>query len=597
MELFSQEAQSLLLDQLNRLIGHTEEIYLSLGRQFPELLREMEVGIGMSRDAGDELLRSFTDGGDGESPLGRVIRELRERIEEGSTTLSDLQQRDHGLFDNLDRQIGKLEHLEEMIDRIRDDSIEMELVSLNAMTVALKAGTAGRAFSYITEELKRLSARTIGLTEEITRRGNRILGLFRTFRSSLEELESRQERIFAEFRNRLLIGFDEFRRGVEGLHDTVRAISEKSTAVRQPLTRIMEEIQLQDIIRQSIDHVIISIEELRVDTDDLSIEKQLDELAFFRTLPDLCISLLDDIAGKIRDSLDVFRRNSRDMKEIVRQVEHDRNEFVRSATDDHGNEESLNTLFSASGATLQELLQDLTQLLKSKEQLSLSGKQLMQEVGELEERFRSFSVLVSRFHNIDIASRIEAAKQIVLEQMHSTVDAMSELTERIDRDVNRSLEETKLFIRDSGTAIGAFSDLHRREQGFSDQFARDIRSSYDQLFAEKGRLTELIGSFSLYTGKFLSLTESTHGRMDALSQLLTDIQRLRESLKDVRNRSEQRMAELLARTGRPEWKLTDERLKDIIRRFTIFTHKQTAGELAGFQVEQGVAAGEVTLFS
>ena len=43
------------------------------------------------------------------------------------------------------------------------------------MTVALKSGGAGKAFSVITDELKRLSTSTIALTESITARGRELM--------------------------------------------------------------------------------------------------------------------------------------------------------------------------------------------------------------------------------------------------------------------------------------------------------------------------------------------------------------------------------------------------------------------------------------
>ncbi len=53
---------------------------------------------------------------------------------------------------------------------------------------------------------------------------------------------------------------------------------------------------------------------------------------------------------------------------------------------------------------------------------------------------------------------------------------------------------------------------------------------------------------------------------------------------------------LLAAHGIEGWKLESEKLKAMIDRFTIFTHKKFAAELGDFEVESSVASGEVTLF-
>ena len=74
----------------------------------------------------------------------------------------------------------------DVINNIKEGSIEMELISLNAMTVALKSGTAGKAFSFITDELKKLSAQTIKLTDQLTINGKHQLTLFEKFGKKIE---------------------------------------------------------------------------------------------------------------------------------------------------------------------------------------------------------------------------------------------------------------------------------------------------------------------------------------------------------------------------------------------------------------------------
>jgi hypothetical protein len=45
-----------------------------------------------------------------------------------------------------------------------------------------------------------------------------------------------------------------------------------------------------------------------------------------------------------------------------------------------------------------------------------------------------------------------------------------------------------------------------------------------------------------------------------------------------------------------EASIRSERLRAMIDRFTIFTHKKTAGEIGRFDVEEGAESGEITLF-
>ena len=60
-----------------------------------------------------------------------------------------------------------LDSIHARLEDIRNNSEELELISLNAMVISIKSGDKGRAFSCITENLKRLSASMISLSNEL----------------------------------------------------------------------------------------------------------------------------------------------------------------------------------------------------------------------------------------------------------------------------------------------------------------------------------------------------------------------------------------------------------------------------------------------
>src|SRR6056297_908541 len=116
----------------------------------------------------------------------------------------------------------------------------MELISLNAMTVALKAGSAGRAFSYITEELKRLSAHTIELSDGITRRGQQLLADFREFEATIDEVRSFESSLFTRLRDELFGSFEKLQSATRDLTGGLRGLQDQSGSIRGPVRSIME---------------------------------------------------------------------------------------------------------------------------------------------------------------------------------------------------------------------------------------------------------------------------------------------------------------------------------------------------------------------
>jgi methyl-accepting chemotaxis protein len=594
-----------LVSKLERLSQDSEEVFLRLGEALPRLLNEMNASLEQSESMVRSMEQDDTDGS-----LRNVVDATREVVNNAATRFAEIHQQDEDFFGRLDNAIGHLDELEEMIAKVKDDSIEMELVSLNAMTVALKSGQAGRAFSYITDELKRLSNRTITLTDEITERGSGLSERFQQYRRSVEDAKRFQEKLFTQFRDRLNASFDAFTAGVDSVVSGLRRIQDDATGVRKPLTAIMQEVQFHDLIRQSVDHVVISIRELEEIDDSASTEAVLDEVTYLTVLPELCQGLLDDIREKLEHSRKTFDERLDDAERQIQEVEDERSRFVQSriaadtAADSGDNadtgaendEESLAELFDRASQLLDDLFADLARSLRMKSDISEHGRELMRQVEQLERAFESFSTIITRFHSIDIASRIEVAKQEVLQQMSGTVEQMTRLTNDIDQDVNTSLESTKSFIGYVSEAINGYQEVLSGEDRFVEEFRDSMRRNYHALSEANRGMTSWIGEFAVYTRRFFSVFSETRQDLKRLDELAQEIRDIQQTLREIQDHAQRRQAELLHELGKDDWQIGDERLKSMIERFTIFTHKKQAGELAGFDVEEGAEAGEITFF-
>lgn len=589
-----------LLVSLTHVVNRSEEIFLDIGRTFPHLMSEMRRSLDNSASlvagiSGDPDASTY--GAARAETVEDIIADTQSNITTAGDRFQSMHAADTELFHELDANIEKLTQLESRIEAIREDSIEMELVSLNAMTVALKSGTAGRAFSHITDELKHISMLTIQRTEEVTTRGESLLDTFTSFRSTLSEAGAFHEDLFGEFRERLHNSFQRISAGVTHTVEALGSIRGLSEQVKEPLSLIMQEVQIQDLIKQSIDHVVISLNELEDVSDTDSEDQKLDELAFLRAIPDLCDGVLEDVQHKLTHSISVFQKNIEAAENSMNAAEQKRKRFVRQGLD-HASEESgsLQGLFDESSKMVEKLIADLDRSLELKENLNKRSRDLLEELHELEESFQTFDVVVSRFRSVDIASRIEVAKQVVLQQMSSTVEEMTQLTHKIEKDVDDSLSFTKQFIKQTGSIIQRFQELSAAEAPFVRSFQGDISESYQRLNDAKTHIENSISGFSLFTESFFDEFQTAVGQLRELEDLAAEISSVRAQLRDVRDKAEAQMAPLLQRRGLSEWKLENQRLKSIIDRFTIFTHKKVAGELGGFDVEAGTESGEFTLF-
>jgi hypothetical protein len=584
-----------IIENLHSLVDQTEKIYLGLGRTLPDLLKELERGFNDAKT----LVGYFTErngGGERASGMvGDVLLDAHEVIADASGFFTGMEEADEASFQSINGGIQNISLLDEKLKAIREDSVEMELISLNAMTVALKAGQAGRAFSVITEELKFLSTETIGSTERLTVDGKKILELFFQYRRDIERIQKFQESFYAGFRDKLESSFENFRLGVAKIAEILLQVIEGAGGTKKPLVRIMEEIQRQDIIRQSIQHVVLALSQ-----DDAPgapgariTDTTLDELAFAAMLPDLSSSLLKDVEANIKSGIDVFRENLVELRSMLENAEQEKQIFVEYF--DTG-ENALHKMFEESIEGMSSLLATVQKSMGDKAKLSPEGAKILDELKLLQESFEDFTVFVDRFRTVDISSRIELAKQEVLRAKRETMGSLTNLAKQIGTDVKSALDIIMKTTERIETTIHRFASEVAKGSARVEGLVGAIRGVYARLTQAKDFLSHAMREFSLYTGRFFTLFDDLEAQVGGLGNLISVIALIVGDLGTLRFQLEARKDIALRERGIESWAIKDGRLQEMIQKFTILTHKQTAAELGGFAVEEGGKPGELTLF-
>src|SRR5574344_246860 len=127
--------------QIKEYSAQIEKQFLQLGEMFPALLnREGSTSLQSLQT----MIQSL-----GEANAASATHE--------KTLFNGYDDKYNPLFNQLNSKIEDLTTLNKMIAGIKEDSEQMELIALNAMVISIKSGEKGRAFSCITENLKRLS--------------------------------------------------------------------------------------------------------------------------------------------------------------------------------------------------------------------------------------------------------------------------------------------------------------------------------------------------------------------------------------------------------------------------------------------------------
>ncbi|MBN2521884.1 MAG: hypothetical protein JXB24_01355 [Bacteroidales bacterium] len=585
--------RDLLVERLSSLNTDTEVIYSNLAEEFPKVLTETENSISnaVSRIS---LYKNRNMEAEGTEPRTATASDnIQSLIEMINNEFREIHLEDDRLLASLNNSLSHIKDLTEGIDIVRKASEEIEIISLNAMTYAVKAGKAGGAFSYITEELKKVSSKTIEETDSLTSRGTHARELFSNYLIYLRELQAVQKKTIYDFTERLNSSRNELRKGINDLFSSIDNLLKIGSKIKQPLMLIMEEIQQQDIIRQSIDHVLLTLNSIE-DRDLSDLTNALDEYTYLIHITELSISLLSDIQNKIETSLKIFRDSTRQVEDILKETDRQRELFAQRL--ENNNEGLLSIMFCNSKENLNSLFQDLTFSVHKKERISSQSSNLFEEVERISEGFEDIESLVSKFNNISIASKIEIAKQEILSNMNTTVEEMDALILNIETNIQQSREITNTFHKTTRDVLSTYFISTEKEFGFIDKYKRAVNASCSLFFGEIKALEKNLHGFKVFSDSFYQIYSNTSQHLWKLENLNSNIRQIINKYKRISRNANIQKSNLMEINKISNWEIKNNRLQSIIKDFTIFHHKKQAAEIEGFEVEDGSIEGEITFF-
>ena len=575
-----------IMKSLKSVSASTEAVYLKMGEIYPQLIKELEKGA---------TSHSSPNSVHSQSLLGSTIEETLRALDEKEKQFFHNQKNSEHLLEQLDMLIQLLGTLGLSTQEIREDSFLMEIISLNAMIIAAKTGQAGRAFACITSELKDLSGQTIELTEQMDQMENSINRVFSEFKINLSDMNSKEQERYFHFIKESKDFFQNLNLGAVKLWEGIEDIRAKTIDVKIPLVKIMVEIQNQDRIRQSIDHVLLSLQELGDPEASVDLESRLDHLSLLELLPELSKQVLDEISTHIKENRETFHIALENARGLINNLEDQRKIFLFEQQK-NTTPNNLEYLFHQGKHIFTDFITQTESLLRIQEGAFRKSHQLQIYVKGLSEMLQSFGFIVSKFRNIDMASRIQVARLSSLSSMKSNTLEMTALTQKIELDVHQSMLITTGFYTRVQDVFQSYEmDFNHRIKADMD-FQKRLADSTNNLEKAKNIILKSVQESQVFTQTFVQQFQKTEGDLSTLDGLLIEIEKQKSSLDQMRQRVVLEKKELMATENLTTWTLKNEKLKTLIDRFTIFSHKKLAADLGNFEVEDSVDAGEVTLF-
>lgn len=584
------------LDQVQDL---TEEVFINIGKKLPDINHSLSGVEDEARGLLDYFGReSILLGGSKASTDSDL-----DKLNRASMYLIEVAAEQGDAFMKMSEMMKRIDNIKSSVESIREFSAEMEMLSLNAAIVAIKAGDAGRTLNPITVELKKMANSAMTLIDEIVKTSDELAERYNLFQELTEKQVESCKRD-AETTSKSLSGrYEVLQSGISGLSDWLNKSIVIVSESKEPINIIMNTLQVQDILKQCTDHVRLSLKEASSGIDiSESISKRseyehvLDTIEFQERIPLLCVQLLDDIDSRLDQSIDMLKNEFEAIGNLMQNLtfctseaetipEGKGHSFLGELEDSFKGIESV--IIDTAGM-LQNTANGWDKLWSTAVSLELMLETLEKQFGQLKK--------LTNFHLINIPIKIEVARSTGLSkdgELSELVEGLAEYISTEMRNAHKDIRSDHQFLGQMVESMGKHkSDIEANLEAI----AEDIENLLDSFSKAKDQVKATSNALCRHVSDLAELVQdSLHG----LSDIKNLINKNKELKDDFGKLAEitgamKKIASSIA--GGINWELHDNRLKDIIDKFTVLSHKKIAGGLYDLDIEDGAQEGELILF-
>ncbi len=568
---------------LQKVINDTEKIFQSIAENYPVMLKELERGIKAASSSINNLGAQ-----EGFVNLNEYLQRSESESRQKLSELKEFKEKNSEIIKRLSDAIDEYSNSQQYIEEIRDISESLQIVSLNALCNAVKAGKGGEGFSVITENLKDVTVDTIEKTRTLGRKGNTVQLALDEFYDTESMIDSKRRKILTILEEKVLKGINSYRYQSDITGNLLGGLNSESEEVRSCILNIMEELQQQDLIRQTIDQIILSISE-QPQISEVT-DENIDSAVFCIRIIELSVSMIEEVINILEKTIRLFNENFNTARKKLEFIQNEKNKAVAGFIQ---NSESFEDLATA-GKGIRIETGEFSMM--RQELIKLIFK-IINHVEGIAEEFESFNKISGWLQNVAVLSRIELSRSKSLGGMRESVDDMSKLVERIQQQIVLGEKETGNFIGKTADLSEEYRKFAGEEINFLTDFNNIFLQNIEKISSSNQSFTEELKRFDFFSDTFHRQFDQSEKELDLLKEISEDLVKVRNELNETRNRIQPFVEQRLQGRNINDWELSDDNMNTMIEKFTIYSHKKTAGEVSGLDVEASVLeAGEVTLF-
>ena len=572
------------LVEIQNLLGDS---YFKIGDSLKRMKEEVDITLSESEKVINEFRNNLSDSS--EESLSGVIMQLEEKVTEAQINYKEYTDQFLSIMSQIFDSFEVLNNMHEPIERIIEAAEQMELLALNAMVVAIQAGNKGGGFTCITDGFQKNAKTAFTLAGNLNDQRSVVSDQFGRLKNESAEILDLQKKISADIKNSLENDFTALKNAVHSAVDFIEIIFNEAQQLKPAVNSVFEGLQNQDIIRQSMDHMLLSLDEL----EKIRYEKHSDEDVYLsKKLYDLCVFVLDEVLEQLSADERTLKDNTERMINLLSGLEGKKDSFTREQFSRETDSSNLvNSLYNLS-ETYENVASESENICSFQTDIIKYKNKLLKSFSLLHDYITAFNDPISLFNNTIVLARIEIAREPVIRNVETSINDISVEVGTISdaaKEIEAIYESFNMMNRAIDIELKKIIDENSL---FTLDFKRDIKKLTD-LSEKSGRIfRRLLQELSFYNTAFSSVFSNIRDNIELISRSKKSLEVMKADFLEILGE----INSLYSRIDDDKLSVLMEssEIDILLNKFTIFRHKEKI--LNKGISEQDASESSITLF-
>jgi hypothetical protein len=586
--------------------GVVEEVYEKIAFNLPEIDsvikqndREAKSMLGM--------ISSEQNQGDIKNKIEGMVTKADQSIDLFSNLMQTMTQREQDLINLVKQELKNVDDMKKTFGRVQIVLSDIEMTTANALETADRTGQAGKSFRYLVKEVIKISTQSELIVKKIMNLWNQLALKTQTFFQIEQGITSLSKKELDTLHNNLQTTFNASTENLQQLTLSLRDVVLRNEDVDVAIMNVMEAMQNQDIIKQCMDNIILSLNETNYyarkhiggdinfsELPDGEKKQILDEFAFQQEVPNLCMELLNNVHEQLKESNNSLELNFGVLRgaldDGIKPPPHQES-FEQNG---EGLSPNLDKILSDARAGIDAWFENINVSIAEKEKLLSTCNYISIIFDRMEKQLMFLRNATFRFRLIVILSKTELMKATVFSD-HKIAQKLNEMTKKIDQLIKQSEEQMKKVEGAIRQFMVSFSNNLNESSIKTSIFADEMNSCLEYFSDYKGEITKTLTNMTTCGKKLSHLFSDFFQGVKQIEKMIQENSRFKEIFNSISNQIHL-IREMILQEKLEGWQISDERLLSIINKFTVFSHKKIADDMFDLGIEEGDAGGDLTLF-